>query len=110
LALKYKYVLESLQKLSPFPIKRLHVIGGGSQNKLLNQLTANAIGLPVIAGPAEATAMGNIMMQAKGLGLINSLTEIRSIIRNSVELETFYPQNTELWEKAYKKYLHILEK
>ncbi|HPQ12532.1 MAG TPA: rhamnulokinase, partial [Paludibacteraceae bacterium] len=59
---------------------------------------------------AEATAMGNIMMQAKGLGLINSLTEIRSIIRNSVELETFYPQNTELWEKAYKKYLHILEK
>jgi len=110
LALKYKYVLESLQELSPFPINRLHVIGGGSQNNLLNQLTANAIGLPVIAGPAEATAMGNIMMQAKGLGLINSLTEIRSIIRNSVELETFYPQNTELWEKAYKKYLHILEK
>ncbi|HOK36858.1 MAG TPA: rhamnulokinase family protein [Paludibacteraceae bacterium] len=110
LALKYKYVLNSLQKLSSFQINRLHVIGGGSQNKLLNQLTANAIGLPVIAGPAEATAMGNIMMQAKGLGLVSSLTEIRSIIRNSVNLEIFYPQNTELWEKAYKKYLHILEK
>ncbi len=110
LALKYKYVLDSLQKLSPSPINRLHVIGGGSQNKLLNQLTSNAIGLPVVAGPAEATAMGNIMMQAKGLGLVSSLNEIRSIIRNSVDLELFYPQDTTSWHNAYNnKFLPIIE-
>jgi rhamnulokinase len=92
LALKYKEVLDSLQKMAPFKIEKLHVIGGGSQNKLLNQLTANAIGIPVIAGPSEATAYGNIMMQAKGLGIVKSLQEMRTIIRHSVSLETFYPQ------------------
>jgi len=91
LALKYKNVLSDLQKIAPFPIERLHVIGGGSQNKLLNQLTADAIGLPVVAGPSEATALGNIMMQAKGLGVVKSLQEIRSIIRDSVSPEVFYP-------------------
>jgi rhamnulokinase len=91
LALKYKEVLDSLQKMAPFKIDKLHVIGGGSQNKLLNQLTANAIGIPVIAGPSEATAYGNILMQAKGLGIVKSLQEMRTIIRNSVILETFYP-------------------
>ena len=93
LALKYKNVLSDLQKIAPFPIERLHVIGGGSQNKFLNQLTANATGLPVIAGPSEATALGNVMMQAKGLGVLNSLQEIRSIIRDSVSPEVFYPCN-----------------
>jgi rhamnulokinase len=92
LALKYKEVLDSLQKMAPFKIEKLHVIGGGSQNKLLNQLTANAIGIPVIAGPSEATAYGNIMLQAKGLGVVKSLQEMRTIIRHSVSLETFYPQ------------------
>jgi len=110
LALKYRYVLNSLQILSPFPINRLHVIGGGSQNKLLNQLTANAIGVPVVAGPAEATAIGNIMMQAKGLGLVSSLNEIRSIIRNSVDLEFFNPQDAASWQSAYDKFLNIIEK
>jgi rhamnulokinase len=92
LALKYKEVLDSLQHIAPFKIKKLHVIGGGSQNKLLNQLTANAIGIPVIAGPSEATAYGNILMQAKGLGIVHSLSEMRTIIRNSVDLEIFYPE------------------
>jgi rhamnulokinase len=110
LALKYKHVLGSLQKISPFEIEKLHVIGGGSQNKLLNQFTANAIGLPVVAGPAEATAIGNIMMQAKGLGIVNSLEEIREIVRNSVSLETFYPENTVLWNKAYADFLSIINK
>jgi rhamnulokinase len=91
LALKYKKVLDSLQHLAPFKIEKLHVIGGGSQNKLLNQLTANATGIPVIAGPSEATAYGNILMQAKGLGVVKSLREMRAIIRKSVTLETFYP-------------------
>ncbi|MDR1681914.1 MAG: rhamnulokinase [Candidatus Symbiothrix sp.] len=92
LASKYKDVLNSLRKLAPFPIEKLHVIGGGSQNKLLNQMTADAIGIPVVAGPSEATALGNVMMQAKGLGVVDSLQEIREIIRNSVSPEIFYPQ------------------
>jgi rhamnulokinase len=92
LALKYKEVLDNLQHAAPFKIEKLHVIGGGSQNKLLNQLTANATGIPMIAGPSEATAYGNIMMQAKGLGVVKSLREMRTIIRNSVTLETFYPE------------------
>jgi len=92
LALKYKTVLSSLQKVAPFPIERLHVIGGGSQNRLLNQMTANVTGIPLMAGPSEATALGNVMMQAKGLGLVKSLSEIREIIRNSFEQEVFYPK------------------
>jgi len=91
LALKYKQVINSLQQLAPFKIEKLHVIGGGSKNKFLNQLTADAIGLPVVAGPAEATAIGNAMMQAKGLGIVRSLDEMRAIIRNSVSPEIFYP-------------------
>ncbi len=110
LALKYKYVLDCLQELAPFKIERLHVIGGGSQNKLLNQATANAVGIPVIAGPSEATAIGNIMMQAKALGLVKSLKEIRTIVRNSVDFETYYPQETGVWHSAYTKFLSIIKK
>lgn len=109
LALKYRYVLESLQKLSPFAIEKLHVIGGGSQNKLLNQATANSIGIPVIAGPCEATAIGNIMMQAQGVGLVDSLQEIRTIVRNSVELEIYQPQDTEVWSEAYNRFVKYIK-
>ncbi len=108
LALKYKHVLNGLQKMAPFSIEKLHVIGGGSQNKLLNQMTANAIGMPVLAGPGEATAIGNIMIQAKGLGLVNSLQEIRNVITNSISLETFYPEDTALWDKVYDKFLSLI--
>jgi len=93
LALKYKEVLNDLQKVAPFRIEKLHVIGGGSQNNLLNQLTADATGLPLVAGPSEATALGNVMMQAKGLGIVRSLKEIREIIRNSVSPQVFNPQS-----------------
>lgn len=108
LALKYRYVLECLQKMAPFKIEKLHVIGGGSQNNLLNQATANSIGLPVVAGPCEATAIGNVMMQAKGVGLVNSLEEMREVIRESVSTETFYPQDTEVWNEAYKRFLEYV--
>jgi rhamnulokinase len=105
LALKYKYVLDCLRQVAPFEIERLHVIGGGSQNKPLNQLIANSIGLPVIAGPSEATAIGNVMVQAKGLGIVKSLNEMRAIISHSVSLETFYPKDSTQWDKAYQKFL-----
>ncbi|MDR1737919.1 MAG: rhamnulokinase [Candidatus Symbiothrix sp.] len=93
LAEKYRQTLKNLQHFAPYPIKRLHVIGGGSQNNLLNQFTANAIGIPVIAGPSEATAIGNALVQARGLGIVGSLQEMREIIRNSVQLKTYYPDN-----------------
>ena len=109
LAMKYKYVLSCLQKVAPFPIEKLHVIGGGSHNQLLNQMTANAIGIPVVAGPGEATAIGNIMMQAKGLGLVNSLQEIRNVIRCSVSPDVFNPQDSEKWNEKYQYFLTLLK-
>jgi len=109
-SLKYKYVLGILIKLAPFAIEKLHVIGGGSKNPLLNQWTSNAIGIPVIAGPSEATAYGNIMIQAKASGIVNSLQEMRQIIRDSIQLEEFLPQNNAEWEKAYEKFEGIVKK
>ena len=100
LALKYNYVLGKLKGLAPFPIEKLHVIGGGSKNPLLNQWTANAIGIPVIAGPSEATAIGNIMIQAKAAECVDSLQEMRRIIGESVQLDEFVPKNSELWTEA----------
>ncbi|MDO5522465.1 MAG: rhamnulokinase family protein [Bacteroidia bacterium] len=107
LALRYKQVLENLQKLAGFPIETLHIIGGGSQNNMLNKFTANAIGIPVIAGPSEATAIGNILLQAKAAGLVADKKDIRRIVRNSVDLVRFEPQDTNLWDKQYSKYSEI---
>ncbi|MDL2322629.1 rhamnulokinase [Bacteroidales bacterium OttesenSCG-928-A17] len=101
LALKYKYTFSLLKEMSPFPIDTLHIIGGGSQNKLLNQYTANALGIPVVAGPSEATAVGNIMIQAQALNLVHSLEEIRSVVSNSFHPETFLPQDGNQWDEAY---------
>ncbi len=105
LALKYNYVLGLLKTFAPFPIQKLHVIGGGSKNTLLNQFTANAIGIPVTAGPSEATAIGNIMIQAKAAGVVDSLPEMRKIICDSVQLDEFVPKDTGLWAKAYHQFL-----
>ncbi len=105
LAFRYKEVLANLQKLATFPIDTLHIIGGGAQNKMLNAFTANAVGKTVLAGPSEATAMGNIMMQAKAAGIVKNKDEIRRIIRNSIELERFEPQDSELWESNFNQYM-----
>ncbi len=109
LVLKYRYVLESLQKLAPFPIEKLHIIGGGSKNNMLNQATANATGLCIVAGPAEASTIGNIMIQAKGLGMANSLSEIRKTINDSFSFKTFHPQNTQEWTDAYNKFTNHIK-
>lgn len=110
LALKYKYVLNKLMKIAPFTIEKLHVIGGGSQNKLMNQLTADSIGMPVIAGPTEATAAGNVMMQAYATGLVKDLSEIRQVINKSVTPEVYLPKDTSLWENAYDRFVGLIEK
>lgn len=109
LSLKYKYVLGKIKGLAPFPIEKLHVIGGGSKNPLLNQWTANALGIPVIAGPSEATAIGNIMIQAKAAGCVDSHAEMRRIIRESVHIEEFMPEGNSEWETAYQKFLKIVQ-
>jgi rhamnulokinase len=109
LALKYRFTLDILKKLAPFDIEQLYIIGGGSRNALLNQWTANAIGIPVVTGPAEATAFGNIMIQAKSAGLVNSLQEMRQIIRESIHIEEFKPENSSIWEKAYQRFIEIVE-
>ena len=109
LSLKYKFILGKLKALAPFDIEKLHVIGGGSKNPLLNQWTANAIGIPVIAGPSEATAIGNIMIQAKAAGCVDTLQEMRQIIRESVLLDVFTPENNKTWEKAYTTFLEITQ-
>ena len=91
LAHRYKDVLDKLSGMVSFPVERLHVIGGGSQNALLNQLTAEAIQKPVLAGPSEATAIGNCMMQAKAAGLVADRWEIRRIVAESFSVKEFRP-------------------
>ena len=91
LAERYKEVLDMLQGFAPFRIDKLHIIGGGSANDLLNQWTADAIGLPVIAGPTEATAIGNILMQARSAGLVKDRWEMRRLIAQTFTLKTFNP-------------------
>ena len=92
LAARYAEVLERLRSVAPFPIERLHVIGGGAQNDLLNRLTADACGIPVVAGPSEATAIGNVMVQARALGVAGSLAAMRDYIRRSVDVREYLPQ------------------
>jgi rhamnulokinase len=104
LVLKYKYVIRQIESVTGKPIEKLHIIGGGANNKMLNQLTADAIGIPVIAGPVEATAIGNMMMQAKALGVVETLEEIREIIRNSFEVVQYLPSPKTDWDEAFKKF------
>lgn len=108
LALKYRYVLDQLTEVSGREINTLHIIGGGTRNKLLCRYTANATGKKVVAGPAEGTAAGNILMQAMAHGRAGSLGEIREIVRNSFDFEYYMPENQNKWDSAYKDFLKIL--
>ncbi len=108
LALRYRQVIEMLRTLSPVAIKRLYVIGGGARNHLLNQYTANAIGMPVETGSSESTAIGNVMMQAKWAEVVGSITDMRAMIRASLEDRKRYePQDEKTWCEAYEKYLKV---
>jgi rhamnulokinase len=110
LTLKYLYTFNQIQKLSPKKIDTLHIIGGGSKNTLLCQLTSNALNIPVVAGPSEATALGNLLYQAKGLGHVKSLAEIRQISKNSVDTIEYKPQEHEKWKGLYEKYIKIIKR
>jgi rhamnulokinase len=108
LVLKYKYTINQIESVTGLPIDKLHIIGGGANNAIMNQLTADATGIPVFAGPTEATAIGNIMLQAKALGKVKSLSEIREIVKNSFEVTEYNPSPKLDWEGAYKKFEKLL--
>lgn len=107
LALRYRQVLNDLRNLSPRAVKTLHVIGGGSRNDLLNQFTANAIGIPVVAGPSEATAIGNVMIQALAAGEVTDIYSMRHLIGNSIPLKTFHAKDVEEWNTAFLRFEQI---
>jgi len=108
LALKYRFVLEQLEALSGRLLPTIHVIGGGSQSRLLNQITANICGRPVVAGPIEATAIGNLVAQMISLGEIDSISGARRIISDSFACEVFQPANSEEWDTSYKEFKAML--
>lgn len=108
LALKYRFTLDQIMDLTKSVVDRIHIIGGGSNNHFLCQLTADATGLSVIAGPTEATAIGNIMMQAKALGYVKSLSEIRKIISESFGVLHFEPSKVLDWEKPYSRFTNLI--
>ena len=107
LALRYREVLTLLKEYSPVEIKKLHVIGGGSQNIKLSQYTCNAVGVPVITGPVEGTALGNVMIQAKADGLVKNIADMRKMISDSIDLHYYEPEDKELWDAGYAKYKEI---
>ena len=107
LALRYREVFTWLKEFAGFDIDVLHIIGGGSLNNHLNQMTANSLGVNVLAGPQEGTAIGNIMLQAKAAGEVVDIWEMRDIIANSIEIRHFEPQDKEIWDEAYEKYINI---
>jgi len=108
LALKYRLTLDSIREVSMGEIEKIHIIGGGANNELLCQYAANATNLQVYAGPTEATAIGNIMMQAKALGAVSSLGEIRQMVFNSFETKIFYPQDANSWNAEYQRFKNLI--
>ncbi len=103
LALKYRWTLDRLEEMQGYRLEPIHIIGGGTQNRLLNQLTADATNRSVVAGPIEATAIGNVLMQAVALGHLKSLDEARAVVRHSFKPETYEPQTSAEWDAAYQK-------
>jgi rhamnulokinase len=107
LALIYRSAIEQLRELTGRPINRLHIVGGGCQSALLNQASADAIGCPVIAGPVEATAIGNLLVQAIALKNIESLIELRKTVRDSFPVTTYVPHHDKIWDEAFERFRNL---
>lgn len=111
LALKYRYVIACLEEATGRDIRVIHVVGGGSENELLNRLTADCTGCLVVAGPTEATAAGNVLVQALATGLLGGLSDARALVRRSFPLREYEPEARGLsadWDEAYRKLLNLL--
>jgi rhamnulokinase len=109
LALRYRWVLERLEELLARRLEVIHIVGGGSQNALLCQFTADACNRPVLAGPVEATAIGNVLVQAIGLGLLGSLADARDVVRRSFAVQSYSPRHPEVWHEPYERFLQYLQ-
>ncbi len=107
LALKYRQVLGWLERLVGNRIATIHIVGGGTQNLQLCQATADACQRPVVAGPIEATAIGNLLVQAIAAHELSSIAEAREIVRQSFAVETYEPRDTASWDEAYSRFLKL---
>ena len=104
LAFKYRYVLESLVQATGRDYRAIHMVGGGTKDGFLCQLTANSCGLPVMAGPIEATVLGNIAVCLQAAGEVSGLGEMRRVIARSFPVRRFEPQDTALWDASYSRF------
>ena len=109
LAMKYRLTLRNLEEICGRRIEQIRVVGGGSKNRLLNQFTANATGKKVLAGPVEATALGNIAIQIIATGEASSLREVRAIVDRSFPTEVFEPVDTDKWEQHFQPFEQYCE-
>ena len=109
LALKYEHAIQQAQSLTGRTVSSVNVVGGGSQNALLCQLTADASGLPIVAGPVEATAIGNVMVQAFAQDRVGSLEEMRAVVRDSFEASTYGPNDADEWSGLREKFSKLLK-
>ena len=110
LALGYRDSLAQITAVSAQQVDVIHIVGGGTQNKLLNQMTANATNLPVVTGPIEATVIGNAIVQLITLGEIADLEQGRAIVANMDELQRYEPQNTAVWDEGYGRYQNVIHR
>jgi rhamnulokinase len=108
LALSYYNVLQEIQEVTSRKVKYLHVVGGGSKNELLNQLSANAAHVPVLAGPSEATAIGNILIQAMALHHLGSLNDVRRVVRRSFPVKTYVSEEESTWHEAHERFQRLI--
>ncbi|MDD5483384.1 MAG: rhamnulokinase [Kiritimatiellae bacterium] len=108
LAFKYRSISDDISRIAGQSTKIVHIVGGGSRNELLNQFTANAVGAPVSAGPVEATAVGNLMVQALGLAVIKSLHDALPIIKKAFPIKIYHPRDTGAWEQAFRQFQRFI--
>ena len=108
LALKYRYVLNNIEAVLGRRLEVIHIVGGGIQNELLCQFTASAAGRPVVAGPLEATAIGNLLLQLIGLGQLGSLADARQVVRRSFAPVAYEPDQTADWDAAYDRFCPLV--
>jgi sugar (pentulose or hexulose) kinase len=109
LTLKYRLVLENLIAVAKQKVEVMHIIGGGSRSALLCQMTANAIGRPVVAGPAEATALGNAIVQLVALGEFKDIAEARELLSRGEGMATYEPKGTADWDAAYARFQTVIK-
>jgi rhamnulokinase len=109
MALKYRRTLRQLEEMLGYELDTIHIVGGGSQNTLLNQLAADATGCTVLTGPIEATAAGNVLVQAIATGHLDSLEEGRELVRRSFPIERYEPNPSPEWDAAYERFMEIVE-